>query len=227
MNKVASYKDATIKALGHAGFVVEYADKKLKFAFDPYDIKEDYPVDYIFVSHPHFDHCDPASIRKMIGPRTKVIAPISCQKELEEFADKAVFVDDKDKHEDKQIIFWTTPAYNIDKFRTPNEVFHPKELGGVGWVVEVDRDRFYHAGDTDNIPEMEKLKKIDVAFLPISGTFVMTLEEAIDAAKVIQPKAVVPMHYGKLLGSVGDATRFQNLLKEEIPVIVVTDAHHF
>jgi len=227
MNRTASYKDATIKALGHAGFIVNYPDRKLSFAFDPYDINENEPVDYVFISHPHFDHCDPASIRKLMGPKTKVIAPTSCRRELAEFGEALVIVDDKEKHEDKQIIFWSVPAYNIDKFRTPNEVFHPKELGGVGWIVEVERDRFYHAGDTDKIPEMEKIKKIDVAFLPISGTFVMTLEEAIAAAKVIEPKAVVPMHYGKLLGSVGDATRFQNLLREEIPVIVVTDAHHF
>lgn len=226
MNKIASYKESTIKALGHDGFLIDFPDKKLKFAFDPFDIKEEEPVDYIFVSHPHYDHCDPVSIRKLMNNRTKIIASVSCKKELAEFTENLILIDDKNKHEEKQIIYWTVPAYNIDKYRTPNEVFHPKELGGVGFIVEVDRVRYYHAGDTDNIPEMEKLKKIDVAFLPISGTFVMTAEEAIDAAKVIKPRAVVPMHYGKLLGSVGEATRFQNALREEIPVIVITDAHH-
>lgn len=226
MNKIASYKESTIKALGHAGFLVDFPDKKLKFAFDPFDIKEEEPVDYIFVSHPHYDHCEPVSIRKLMNSRTKIIAPVSCKKELAEFTENLILIDDKNKHEDGQIIYWTTPAYNIDKYRTPNEVFHPKELGGVGFVVEVDRTRFYHAGDTDNIPEMAKLKKIDIAFLPISGTFVMTADEAMEAARVIKPRAVIPMHYGKLLGSVGEATRFQNVLREEVPVIVITDAHH-
>ncbi|MEX2361944.1 MAG: MBL fold metallo-hydrolase [Patescibacteria group bacterium] len=226
MNQTASYKDATITALGHAGFIVDYPERKLRWAFDPFDITGHDPVDYIFISHPHYDHCDPQSIKKLLGPRTRIIAPACCKKELEEFADNLEIIDDKEKHEDKQIIYWTTPAYNIDKFRTPSEVFHPKELGGVGWIVEVDRTRFYHAGDTDNIPEMANLKKIDVAFLPISGTFVMTCDEAVAAAKVIEPKAAVPMHYGKLLGSVVEATRFQNLLREDIPVIIVTDVHH-
>ena len=84
------------------------------------------------------------------------------------------------------------------------------------------KTRFYHAGDTDLTPEMAELKKIDVAFLPISGTFVMTLEEALKAAETFAPRAVVPMHYGKLLGSVTDAFRFQNLLKEKIPTFVLT-----
>lgn len=226
MSRLASYKDATIKALGHAGFIVDFPDKKLRFAFDPYDIKAEDPVDYVFISHPHFDHCDPGSIRKLMGPKTKVVAPTCCKRELSEFGDQLHLIDDKNKHQDNKVIYWTVPAYNIDKYRTPNEVFHPTHLGGVGFIVEVDRTRFYHAGDTDHIPEMAKLKKIDVAFLPISGTFVMTSEEAIEAARIIKPKAVVPMHYGKLLGSMTEAIRFQNILKEEIPVIIINDAYH-
>lgn len=227
MNQTVAYKDAVIKATGHDGFIISFPDKKLSFAFDPFDITEEGPVDYVFISHPHFDHCDPTAIRKLLKPKTKIIAPECCKRELEEFGDQLELLSDKEKHETTDLIYWTVPAYNIDKFRTPNEVFHPRELGGVGFVVEVDRTRFYHAGDTDKIPEMEKLKKIDVAFLPISGTFVMTSDEAMAAAKVIEPKVVIPMHYGKLLGSVAEATRFQNILREHIPVLVVTDAHHF
>ncbi len=220
--KQATYEGATITALGHAGFVVEYLDKKLSFAFDPYDLKEDMPVDYIFISHPHFDHCDPTSIRRMLKSTTKIIAPQCCAKELEPFSDQVQLITDKEKHQEKALIYWTVPAYNIDKFRTPNEVFHPKELGGVGFIVEVDRARFYHAGDTDHIPEMDELKKITVAFLPISGTFVMTVEEAIEAAKAFEPKLVIPMHYGKLLGSPAEANRFSQQLTETIPVKVLS-----
>lgn len=220
--KQTAYERATITALGHAGFVVEYPEKKLSFAFDPYDLKEGVLVDYIFISHPHFDHCDPTSIRRMLKATTKIIAPQCCAKELESFGDQVQLVADKEKHQEKALIYWTVPAYNIDKFRTPNEVFHPKELGGVGFIVEVDRARFYHAGDTDHIPEMDELKKITIAFLPISGTFVMTVEEAIEAAQAFQPKLVIPMHYGKLLGSPSEANRFSQLLAETIPVKVLS-----
>jgi L-ascorbate metabolism protein UlaG (beta-lactamase superfamily) len=222
--KQGTFEGATITALGHAGFVIEFAEKKLRIAFDPYDIKEEQPVDYIFVSHQHFDHCDPVSIRKLLKNSTRVIAPACCERELSEFGQQLELLKDKEKHKLKQCIYWALPAYNVNKFRTPNEVFHPKDMGGVGFVVEVDGFRMYHAGDTDRIPEMDGLKKLDLAFLPISGTFVMTLEEAIEAAQVLKPKMVIPMHFGKLLGSVGDANRYHNMLRDLIPVMVLTDA---
>jgi len=232
-----SYDGATITALGHAGFRVEYPEKGFSFAFDPYDVKdgdtvgpngtsENSQVDFVFISHPHFDHCDPNSIRKLLKPNGKIIAPIACQAELEPFADQVELVGDKEKHETKFFKYWSCPAYNIDKFRTPNEVFHPKESGFVGWIVEIGSTRYFHAGDSDFTPEMEALKKIDCAFLPISGTFVMTLEEAIKAAETLAPDVVIPMHYGKLLGSVSEAHRFQNLLKDKIKVMVLsTDSY--
>lgn len=222
--KQGTFENATITALGHAGFVVEFIDKKLRIAFDPYDIKEEQPVDYVFVSHQHFDHCDVVSIRKLLKKSTIIVAPACCERELAEFGEQLELMTDKEKHKLKQCIYWALPAYNVNKFRTPNEVFHPKEMGGVGFVVEVDGFRMYHAGDTDRIPEMDGLKKLDLAFLPISGTFVMTLEEAIEAARVLKPKMVIPMHFGKLLGSVGDANRYHNMLREQIPVMVLTDA---
>lgn len=222
--KQGNFENTTITALGHAGFIVEFTDRKLRIAFDPYDIKEELPVDYVFVSHQHFDHCDVNSIRKLLKSSTKIVAPACCDHELAEFASQLELLNDKDKHKLKDLIYWALPAYNVNKFRTPNEVFHPREMGGVGFVVEVDGLRMYHAGDTDFIPEMEGLKKLDLAFLPISGTFVMTLEEAIQAAQTLKPKMVVPMHFGKLLGSVGDANRYHNMLREQISVMVLTEA---
>lgn len=226
--KQTNYQDFAITALGHDGFRVDSEVFKLSFIFDPYDLKGEHePVDYIFISHPHFDHCDPNSIRKLLTPKTIIVAPTCCQGELEEFKDNFQAYDGKDKVEKPNLSYWAIPAYNIDKFRTPTEVFHPRELGGVGFVIEIPREgkkniRFYHAGDTDMIPEMEGVKKIDVAFLPISGTFVMTFEEAIKAAEMIEADLTIPMHFGKLLGSVGDANRFQNLLHDKLHVAVLS-----
>ncbi len=226
--KQATYKEARITALGHAGFIVELVEKKVSFAFDPYDLQGEFdPVDYVFVSHPHFDHCDPASIRKLSGETTKIIAPNCCQQELADFGDAVEYIADDEKHETKAFTYWTIPAYNINKYRTPTEVFHPRELGGVGFIVEFEvpggkNMRFYHAGDTDFTPEMAELKKVDVAFLPISGTFVMTLEEAVEAAESLEPKLAIPMHFGKLLGSSADANNFQKALQGKVPVTVLT-----
>ena len=221
--KQTTYKDSTITALGHDGFRIEYAEPALSFVFDPYDLHgEVEPVDYIFVSHPHFDHCDVSSIRKLLGPKTRIVAPECCKGELVEFGEQVDLYPGKEKVAGDKLTYWAIPAYNVNKFRTPTEVFHPRELGGLGFVVEVGKTRFYHAGDSDFIPEMETIKKIDVAFLPISGTFVMTLDEAIKAAEMIEPDLAIPMHYGKILGSVAEANRFQNLLRDKTNVAVLS-----
>src|SRR3989338_9509443 len=223
-----NYKNFKITALCHDGFLVENEEQNISFAFDPYDVKgEVAPVDYIFVSHSHFDHCDASSIRKLLGPKTKIVAPACCEEELKEFGSQWVTYAGEEKIKDDKVTYWAIPAYNIDKFRTPTEVFHPKELGGVRFAVEIPVDgsknvRFYHAGDTDMIPEMESVKKIDVAFLPISGTFVMTLEEGIKAAEMIEADLTIPMHYGKILGSVAEANRFQNTLRGKTEVAVLS-----
>ena len=79
----------------------------------------------------------------------------------------------------------------------------------------------YHAGDTDVIPEMQKLtgyKQQDkefIALLPIGGRFTMSAEEAAEAAKIIKPTLAIPMHWGSLVGSEDDAKEFVELCEEE------------
>ena len=109
-------------------------------------------------------------------------------------------------------------AYNIDKFRQPGEVFHPRAAAYLGFVVELDGQRVYHAGDTDAIPEMREVR-CDVALLPVSGTYVMTADEAVAACESLAAAMVVPMHYGDIVGSAADAARLQQLCK--IPVTVL------
>jgi L-ascorbate metabolism protein UlaG (beta-lactamase superfamily) len=75
----------------------------------------------------------------------------------------------------------------------------------------MDGVRFYHAGDSDATPEMKSLD-VDVALLPVSGTYVMTAEEAAEAAKAMKVKVIVPMHFGKIVGSKADAERFKKLM---------------
>ena len=90
----------------------------------------------------------------------------------------------------------------------------------LSFVVTLDGVRYYHAGDTDFIPEMEHLK-VDIAFLPVSGTYVMTADEAVNAAKAIKPKIAIPMHYGAIVGSEDDAKKFQKALEGKIEVVVL------
>jgi len=104
------------------------------------------------------------------------------------------------------------PAYNKTK------QYHPRSKGHVGYVITLGGQRIYHAGDTDAIPEMRGLKP-DVALVPVSGTYVMDVDEALEALKLIEPAMAVPMHYGDIVGTDRDAARFQEL--SPVPVTVL------
>ncbi|UCC62935.1 MAG: MBL fold metallo-hydrolase, partial [Anaerolineae bacterium] len=105
------------------------------------------------------------------------------------------------------------------KFRSPGNPFHPQEAGHVGFIVTLGGQRIYHAGDTDNIPEMDNLQ-VDIALLPVSGTYVMTAEEAADAAQRIAPRVTIPMHYGAgVAGTRADAERFGELYGGQVVIL--------
>jgi len=110
------------------------------------------------------------------------------------------------------VVIEAVPAYNLNKFREPGTVFHPRAEKRLGFIAALDGTRVYFAGDTDFIPEMKSIK-CDIALLPVSGTYVMTAEEAAEAAKAINPKIAVPMHYGAIVGSEADAKKFKSLVK--------------
>lgn len=215
-----SLKEITVTALGQSGFLLEFPGN-FSFAFDPYDLQEPRPVDVVFITHKHGDHCDPKSIEKMVKDGTMIVAPKSCEECLEQFGEKVQWLTDEPKQRLGLIEFQTIPAYNLNKFRPTGEPFHPKELGGVGYVVEVSGCRIFHAGDTDFTPEMASLLDVDLAFLPVSGTYVMTPEEAAEAAEKLNPDLAIPMHFGKVVGSVADAQRFQELLKDKVDVAII------
>ncbi|MEM3827206.1 MAG: MBL fold metallo-hydrolase, partial [Candidatus Micrarchaeaceae archaeon] len=97
--------------------------------------------------------------------------------------------------------------------------FHPKSNKWVGYVIEAEGERIYHAGDTDAIPEMKELHGIDYALLPVGGTYTMTAEEAVEATRYIKPRHVVPMHYKNLLGRDG-AEKAEQILRSKLDNVV-------
>jgi len=84
-------------------------------------------------------------------------------------------------------------AYNVKRFRSPGQPYHPKGYG-VGYLLTVEGNTIYFAGDTDVIPEMKELGQVDVALLPCGDTYTMDNTDAAEATKTIKPKVVIPMH---------------------------------
>jgi len=174
------------------------------------------PADLILVTHDHYDHFSAPDIARVATPQTTLIGPASVTAQVDGV--EAVTLSSGETATVGDVTVTAVPAYNLDKFRRPGEVFHPRAAGGLGYIVELDGRRIYHAGDTDAIPEMRDVR-CDVALLPVSGTYVMTAEEAAEACRTISAAAAVPMHFGDVVGTAADAARFEGLCA--IPVTVL------
>ncbi|TFH37456.1 MAG: MBL fold metallo-hydrolase, partial [Anaerolineales bacterium] len=111
------------------------------------------------------------------------------------------------------LIIETVPAYNT------NKDFHPRESEHLGFILEAEGERLYFSGDTDFIPEMEALD-CQIALLPVSGTYVMTAEEAAQASRVIGADIFVPMHYDAgVVGTIEDAQTFKELAAGKVVLL--------
>ena len=194
--------------LGHDAFRID-ASKILYF--DPYEIGQGPKADLIFISHEHFDHCSPGDVAKVLGEHTVILTEKDAAKKLQ--GDLRI-MKPGDSLTIGDVMVQAVPSYN------PNKDFHPKANGWLGFIVEIDGIKIYHAGDTDHIPEMESFD-VDIALLPVSGTYVMTWEEAVQAAKTIKPKLAIPMHYGAIVGNDQDAIQFKSALEPEIEVKIL------
>lgn len=185
-----------LKWLAQAGFQIKTAEKIIYIDLVYYkkykekigEISE--KADLILVTHAHGDHCQPATLEKVRKDDTVIIAPSKCAKKIGgdvkilNPGEEAVFDDIKVR---------AVEAYNYKWFRSPGKPWHPKGYG-VGYVITIEGKTIYHAGDTDFIPEMRNLKKVDVALLPTGNKYTMDNDEAAEAAVVINPEIVLSMH---------------------------------
>ena len=141
------------------------------------------------MTHGHYDHYSPQDVERVSGDHTWLVAPPA------------------------------VAAYNTSKRDEDGRPFHPREAGCVGFDLNVKGERLYHAGDTDVIPEMDSVVGVDVALLPVSGTYVMTAAEAAEAARRIQPAVAVPMHWGEHIGTREDAEEFAERAPVEVRIM--------
>ncbi len=191
-----------IRWFGHASFsFIDSAGQKIYY-IDPFTMPHPDTLekaDLVFITHAHPDHLSPQDLTPLLKEDTVVIAPIDCIESLSLSQEQQYPVQPHEEHIVKGIEFITTPAYNTQKERLS---VHPKAKNWVGYVITINGKKLYHAGDTDIIPEMETLKSlhIDVAMLPIGGTYTMDATQAAQAANMICAKVTVPMHYKRLLG---------------------------
>jgi len=191
-----------ISFIRHATFKI--SGSKIIYT-DPFKIKEKDKADIILITHSHFDHCSTEDIEKLLGDDTTAVCSKDCTEKLKKIVPHVIGVEPYDEANVQGVHIKAVPAYNI------NKKFHPKVNKWNGYVFTMDGVTYYLAGDTDLIPEMKDIK-VDIAFLPVGGTYTMNVEEAAEAVKMINPKIAIPMHYGSIVGNVGDAERFLKLV---------------
>lgn len=205
-----------IQWYGHDCFCITAHDGTVVY-FDPYRLPVTAPkADLILITHEHFDHCSPDDIGRIHQLSTTIIGSMQVTKALTEEVHR---IAPGERAEVKGIKIEAVPAYNTNKFRGPGVPFHPVEDKKVGYIVTIDGVRYYHTGDTDVIPEMKEITA-DVMFVPVSGVYVMTAAEAIEAVELIKPQLAIPMHYGAIVGSTADAELLAK--RSPVPVKVLT-----
>jgi len=207
--------EVDLKWLGHSGFLIQ--NSKVIY-IDPFKISENLPkADLILITHGHYDHCSFEDIGKIIQEGTRIIMTADSQSKIARFQIpiRMEVVSPGQEIDLGSVKITCLPAYNVDK------PFHPKEEGLVGYVIKTNDVIIYHAGDTDVIPEMQKLTgynqpdKKFIALLPVGGRFTMSAEEAFEAAKIIKPSIAIPMHWGSIVGNIKDAEEFKELCLHE------------
>jgi L-ascorbate metabolism protein UlaG (beta-lactamase superfamily) len=149
-------------------------------------------ADIVLITHHHQDHVKTATLNRLVTDHTAIFAPAKCAELIgREFhrVQPGAEADQDDVH------IKAVHAYNTPEGHSTNKFHHKGE--GVGYLLTVGGHTLYHAGDTDFIPEMKELGSVDVAFLPVGGTYTMDAGEAVQAARAIRPRVLVPMHFLK------------------------------
>ena len=203
-----------IEVLCHSSIRIE----EVKIIYiDPFKVDKDYnDADYVFCTHTHYDHFSPEDIEKVRKEDTKLIITKDIEDKAKEFfKEENVFVvEPENEYQVGNLKFLTTYAYNV------NKAFHPKENKWVGYIIEINHKKYYIAGDTDNIKEIQDIK-CDIAFIPIGGTYTMDYKEAAQLANQIDAKQIIPTHYGSIVGDKTDAIKFKELVQnKEVKILI-------
>ncbi|PLW80660.1 Zn-dependent hydrolase [Candidatus Woesearchaeota archaeon] len=216
MRELNLSENVSLNWLGHASFLIRYAEKNV--FIDPFQINTKEKADIIFITHHHYDHYSVTDLKKIIDKDTILVIPENCTDKLKENPlnipeENIIIVNLGFKGEIKSIGVETVPSYNIDK------KFHEKSNEWIGYILNFNGIKVYHAGDTDVIPEMKDIN-CDVALLPVGGTYTMDANEAAKACDLINPKMfAIPMHYNSIVGTREAAEEFEKLSSCKVEIL--------
>lgn len=189
-------KDGKILVLGaikHGSIMMTFEGKTIYI--DPVSEYADYSAlpkaDVILITHEHDDHLDSKAVEALEKEGTKIVAN---QASVGILGKGTAMANGNRLSPVPWLKIEAVPAYNTTEDR---QKFHPHNGRDNGYILTIGGSRIYVAGDAEFIPEMKSFKNIDVAFIPVNQPYTMTVVQAIEAAKAIQPKILYPYHYGE------------------------------
>lgn len=223
----------SIKFLGHSAFLVE--SESYRFLIDPFisgnpqaktdpeDLKR---IDYIFVTHGHGDHLgDTIPLSRENGATVVANAELCRYLEAKGVKTHPMYFGGGIRLPMGRVKL--VPAWHGSGIEEDGKMLY----GGTpcGFLFDLNGTKLYHAGDTGLTMEMQLLadEAVDLALLPIGGTYVMDVEEAVKAVGMIRPKCVIPMHYGTFPGLEADPEEFARLAEINAEVIVMRAGESF
>ena len=174
---------------------------------------------YILITHDHYDHFSPEDIEKVANENTILVVPEKMRLKADKISGIVKRIETVLPGTGMEIDglgIEAVPSYNILK------PFHPKSAGWVGYILNIDGERIYIAGDTDLTKEAKEVK-CDIALIPIGGTYTMDAKKAAELVNIIKPKTVIPTHYGSIVGTAKDADAFAKLVDESIDVNIIME----
>lgn len=195
-----------------SSFKIETKDRVIYI--DPIAVDDSADADYILITHAHQDHFSYADIERLVKKDTVIVCPKKVANKLKGYTVKKVRPGEIVRLDGVELE--TVVAYSLG---FPS---HPKSSGNVGYIIGINGQRIYHAGDTDLVDEIKTIQSIDAALVPIDGgSLTMKTEEAVKLINIIKPRIAIPMHYA--LG--GNCTQqFQEKVRDETEVIILTNA---
>lgn len=201
-----SQGDLEITFIGHGSLMFTFNGKVIYV--DPFSKLAEYSklpkADMLLITHEHGDHLDLKAVEAVSTDKTVLVLTKTCAASLK----GGIIMENGDTKTVGGLKIEAVPAYNLVHMRSEGVPFHPKGIGN-GYVITFGDKRVYVAGDTENIPEMKKLERIDCAFLPMNLPYTMNPEMVADAAKAFKPKILYPYHYGDT-----DTSNLEQLMKD-------------
>ena len=195
-------KTIAVKWYGHSSVKLEYNSRAI--FIDPLNVGSE-KADYILITHFHQNHYSLGDIKKLKKENTIIVTPVDCPAEI---PGSVISMKPNTSVTLHKITITAIPAYNLG-----GKPYHPRSNNWIGYILDIDGTRIYHSGDTDDIPEMKKIKNIDLALLPVSGRSVMNARKAAEVANSFKPNIAIPIHWDHDRSLMQDAAIFKKLFK--------------